>query len=597
MNQESTTLIDVSDIVSRLREHETEVGEVGQDALTKFEQFALSSTFVVAVVGEFKRGKSTLLNGLLGQSLLPTDVTPTTATINIMRFSEEPLLRIHWSNGTVEDRTLSSEALWKFTAESGFDPDSLDYLEIGINSPLLKDGIVLVDTPGVNDLSQHRSDVAYRFLPRSDALIFVLSATNPVTASERDFLETSILSEGFDKIAFCANFADQLDEDNIESVSQVVQNRLGTFWPQVNPNVVFTAASEAADGEDGYERSGIAQVERFLSTLSSSTERNRTRSRRVASRAVTTANLLIGEFDRRINVSRQSIEALEQQLKHIEAALMSKSKSIQGLDEWIGDREAEILAMTRKSLRSFQDETQEALIESIESYTGTDFKLFVEKTIPNRLRQYCKIWIESHAAPLASLLTQIDRQVVISLSREFEQLVGGLRPEGDFQLSQVEDSLNLQADDVSKTSLRTGLIAGGAATLLMLMGAGMFVPVIGMAGLPFLSKAMTEQHLQQAKQKLRPKLTEALEEVLGGFSTRVLDTVSDNIHELRDTAVNRFDELLAELSGRVSEELARRRTSQTESKQVIAELEARKLKLQELINELRLMNTEAETHA
>jgi AcrR family transcriptional regulator len=131
----------------------------------------------------------------------------------------------------------------------------------------------------------------------------------------------------------------------------------------------------------------------------------------------------------------------------------------------------------------------------------------------------------------------------------------------------------------------------------MLMGAGMFVPVIGMAGLPFLSKAMTEQHLQQAKQKLRPKLTEALEEVMGGFSTRVLDTVSDNIHELRDTAVNRFDELLAELSGRVSEELARRRTSQTESKQVIAELEARKLKLQELINDLRSMNTEAETNA
>lgn len=599
MNQDSNILIDVADIVSRLREHETEVGEVGQDALTKFEQFALSSNFVVAVVGEFKRGKSTILNGLLRQSLLPTDVTPTTATINILRFSEEPLLRIHWSNGTVEDRMLSSEALWKFTSESDFDPDSLDYLEIGINSPLLKNGIVLVDTPGVNDLNQHRSDIAYRFLPRSDALIFVLSATNPVSASERDFLETSILSEGFDNIAFCANFADQLDDEETESVSQIIQNRLSTFWAQSNPiaNVLFTAASEVTNGKDGYKRSGIAQVEHFLSSLSSSTERNRTRARRVSSRAVNTANLFIGEFDRRISVYEQSIEALEQQLKHIEDALQSKSKGKQGLDEWIEDREAEIMAMTRKSLRSFQDETQEALIASIDYYTGADFKLFVEKTIPNQLRRFCKIWIESHAAPLANLLTQIDRQVVTTLSREFEQLVGVLRPEGDFRLSQVEDSLNLQADDVSKTSLRTGLIAGGAATLMMVMGAGMFVPVIGMAGLPFLSKAMTEQHLQLAKRKLRPKLTEALEKVLGAFSTRVLETVSGNIYELRNTAVNRFDDLLAELSRRISEELSRRRTSQQESKHIIAELKARKYKLQELISDLQLIINEAKTDA
>ena len=98
---------------------------------------AASQTFIVTVLGEFKRGKSTLLNALLAQDLLPHDVTPTTAAICVLRYSNERSLVVHWADGREETRELSKDSLETFTAEADFDPERLDYLEIGLPSDLL----------------------------------------------------------------------------------------------------------------------------------------------------------------------------------------------------------------------------------------------------------------------------------------------------------------------------------------------------------------------------------------------------------------------------------------------------------------------------
>ena len=584
--------INPADLIASLREHEAEVGEVAKADLANFERFALSETFVVAIIGEFKRGKSTLLNALLGQSLLPTDVTPTTATINVIRFSQEPVLIVHHADGKVEPREFSQAALWEFTAEADFDPDTLDYIEIGLPSPLLASGMVLVDTPGVNDLNEHRSEIAYRFLPRSDAAIFLLSATHPFTKSEKDFLQTNVLGEGLSKIAFVVNFADELDEDEPESVVAGIRNRLAPVVGTSDPLLFLASASvanEARERDDTelWTASGVATLEEHLRSLASNEERRAAKEARIIHRASATAKAFVSDLEQRIALGRQTVESLTEELHIIQVALDGKAKRMAALDEWLSDREAEVLAMTRKSLLKFKDDTREIILEAVESYHGSDFKVFIESELPKRVKQYCKFWIESHAAPLSTLLAGIDNQVVTALGEEFEEVVLRLRPEKELRIGE-SNALRLEADDVSKTPLRSGLIAGGAAGLLILMtgGTGTFLlPVIGMAGLPFLSKAMTEQHIAHAKQKLRPQLTEALDAALEGFGERVVAAVSENIAELRSSAEERYEELLAELKGRVDAEIASRRATQGIANDQTAGLEERVNRLNILVRE------------
>jgi predicted GTPase len=110
-----------------------------------------SGFYSIVVVGEFNRGKSTILNALLAQELLPMDILPATAAIHMLRFSREPVLRAHWRDDRVEDMALSAETLKRFASVES--ADALTYLEIGVPAPILASGVVFIDTPGVDDMN------------------------------------------------------------------------------------------------------------------------------------------------------------------------------------------------------------------------------------------------------------------------------------------------------------------------------------------------------------------------------------------------------------------------------------------------------------
>ena len=73
--------------------------------------------FYLGVVGEFKRGKSTMINSLIDEDLLPTDILPTTATINVIEYSDKRNAFIYWNNGKVEEIEATKESLFRFTSE------------------------------------------------------------------------------------------------------------------------------------------------------------------------------------------------------------------------------------------------------------------------------------------------------------------------------------------------------------------------------------------------------------------------------------------------------------------------------------------------
>jgi hypothetical protein len=577
--------------IQALSRHDRLVGTVARGNLQQLDIDSRTSLFVISILGEFKRGKSTLINALLGEDLLPRDVTPTTAAISIIRFSAEPTLKIHWTDGREETRLLKSDTLVEFTATADFDPDSVDYLEIGIKSEFLRDGIVIVDTPGVDDLNQHRSEVACRFVPRSDAVIFVLSATAPVRKSEMEFLDSSILEAGLDRILFVANFADAVDDELdqvIERISRRLAPALGSRMPKVLPFSATNALRASLTGDQAAcSSSGLPELLSGIGELADFSSRESVRQRRFLHRLRISTSEFRADIEQALLLANQDVATLQAELATIDAAIAKKGERKQRLDSWLEDRRAEILAMVRKSLRHFQDEVSDHIIETVEDYKATDFKFFIEEKVPQRIKKFCKVWIEGHTGPMNTLLNQLDSRIIAALSEEFESHIPRLRTERSLKFDGSE-TLHLNTEDISTAPQRAGLLAGGAAAAMLLLHASVFVPIIGMAVLPFLMKGMTDQQLKVAKEKLRPSLEEALDLTLTGFADRIVATISADIDTLRMTAEERYDQLMSELRDRISSHLKDRTTSSEKSRDKAIDMKTAMQELSDLATQIEI---------
>jgi GTP-binding protein EngB required for normal cell division len=169
----------------------------------------------VAVLGQFKRGKSTLLNALLGAPLLPTGVTPVTAIPTFIRAGAETNARITFKDGK-EPLLISAVAdipdiLQHYIAETENPRNRLNVetVELDVRSQFLDQGIVLVDTPGVGSTFLHNTKAAEAVLAECDAAVFVISADPPITEVEVDYLhKVQVL---IPKIFFALNKIDLLD--------------------------------------------------------------------------------------------------------------------------------------------------------------------------------------------------------------------------------------------------------------------------------------------------------------------------------------------------------------------------------------------------
>ncbi|MGB8871216.1 MAG: dynamin family protein [Rhodomicrobium sp.] len=169
----------------------------------------------VAVLGQFKRGKSTLLNALLGTPLLPAGVVPITAIPTFIREGAEPKARISFGDGKAP-LLLSGEndikhALEQHISEARNPHNRLhvEKVDIGFPSEFLSRGILAIDTPGVGSTIHHNTQAAEAVLGECDTALFVLSADPPITEAEAGYLRQ--VQKLIPKLFFILNKKDLLD--------------------------------------------------------------------------------------------------------------------------------------------------------------------------------------------------------------------------------------------------------------------------------------------------------------------------------------------------------------------------------------------------
>jgi tetratricopeptide (TPR) repeat protein/GTP-binding protein EngB required for normal cell division len=219
------------------------VGDVARAAA------GLDQPLLVTVMGEFSSGKSSFVNAFIGADVAPTGITPTTATINIVRYGRERGGRIHTADGTTLE--LGWDAL--MTHLRALTPDAaraIDRVEILVPLPQLEK-INIVDTPGLNSIQPEHEATARAFIARADAVVWVFTASQGGKASEKKALQ-SIRDEG-KRVLGVLNKADQLSDGERDEVVGFIAGTLGELVETVVPFSAREALAwkQSASGPSG----------------------------------------------------------------------------------------------------------------------------------------------------------------------------------------------------------------------------------------------------------------------------------------------------------------------------------------------------------
>jgi small GTP-binding protein len=212
--------------------------------------------FNLVVVGQFKRGKSTLINALLGCEILPTAVVPLTSVITVLQYgpSERVLVYPEDSPAGV---SVEVSALADYVTERGNPANVRRIRSVGVEvpSPVLRHGLRIIDTPGIGSATSANTATTYTFLSDVDAVIFVTSVESPLTEPELTFLD--VLRQSIDRIFFILNKVDQAGGDERQEVIRYVEHLLRE---RVGASAVRLFPVSAREGLAGKRQGDLKRV-------------------------------------------------------------------------------------------------------------------------------------------------------------------------------------------------------------------------------------------------------------------------------------------------------------------------------------------------
>lgn len=235
VSSKETIALYVNDILKLSTKYE--VKTVSRD-LETLKQRIIDDQFQLVVVGMFSRGKSTFIDALLGKRILPTSKKPTTAVISKVIYNSTPSFYLHYKDGR-KPNPMSEKEFLNFTASNTEDDEirsveleNISFAQVGYPLTFCQNGVVLVDTPGTNDLNQTRVELTYQYLNKADAVIMLLAADQALSIGEVEFLKERILKNQISDIFFIINRKDTLaspieEQRVLEFVKQNVLNVTG----------------------------------------------------------------------------------------------------------------------------------------------------------------------------------------------------------------------------------------------------------------------------------------------------------------------------------------------------------------------------------
>lgn len=220
-------LVDPLAVLERLA-HDLGATEIADDAHAVAARVH-ERRFFVACIGQFKRGKSTLLNALVGARVLPVGVTPVTAVVTVLRHGRSVDARVRIGRDAWRRVEIGELPAYVSELENPENAKNVTGVEVFVPSALLSAGLCLVDTPGIGSVFEGNTEATREFVPHIDAALVVLGADPPISGDELRLVEA--LSKQVRDFVFVLAKADRNSEEELRQASSFTASILQTTAP------------------------------------------------------------------------------------------------------------------------------------------------------------------------------------------------------------------------------------------------------------------------------------------------------------------------------------------------------------------------------
>ena len=215
------------------------------------------NSYILSVMGQFSAGKSSLINNIFGKQILPVHKTETTARITFIRYGKEEKVELFCFDGSVEEVSLDeSLEMWQ-TGEKADLIERIESISISIPSDLLKNGLIIADTPGTNTIIDKHIELTEKLIANSDRVLYVLG--KQITESDIKFVKA--VEEYGTGVVFVRTYMDQIKR-NEEDVEQTIEKEKAIL-SEISSEEMFFVSNE----HDSEYYSEIYSLEAYISCV------------------------------------------------------------------------------------------------------------------------------------------------------------------------------------------------------------------------------------------------------------------------------------------------------------------------------------------
>ena len=491
--------------------------ESWDQSLAQLNNKVQSEHFKVMVLGEFKRGKSTVINAMLGEEVLPAYAIPCTAVINEIKWGEERRAILHFRDPIPEPlpKKIPEQAMNHIQKTGGRDIPPLDipYEElesyVAIPDPekkkqkesvaetpyekvelfwplgLCKSGVEIIDSPGLNE-DGARAKITNEYIPKVDAVLFVISCIAPVSESEMKVIDRNLHGAGHKDIFFIFNRFDQIRPRERERTVSYGQNALGDETSFGTDGIFFISALDALEGrldkdDSMVEGSGILRLEKSLRRFLTD-KKAKVKILQPARELTNAIQEVRGEIiPAQRGMLEKSLEEVKNEYQRIQPKLEDAKRSKQQI---IGNinRQREFMSRdvkyaVEKKLIEIADRIPE-WVEGIETETEIKLLTFKQK---EQAEVLVKEIVNKTTDQIESELYEWKEETLtLLLDEKLEEMRGDIKGSVDTFYARI-DQINADFSGITSAETKLGKDASGSERFVASLG-GFLIGGIGSAG-------------------------------------------------------------------------------------------------------------------